>query len=114
MKALTHWGVSFFLTVAVIQLSAQTHTVTNKTDKPAAVTNQEKKTKAGPFHAKLVAVDKTARTITVGKRTFLITSETKINKSGKRATLQDAVIGEPVSGYIKPNEQGNLVATTVN
>ena len=28
--------------------------------------------------------------------------------------LQDGVIGEPVSGYVKPNEQGHLVATTVN
>jgi hypothetical protein len=114
MKALTHWGVFIFLIIAVVNLSGQTHTATNKTAKPPAVTKQEKKPSAGPFHAKLVAVDKTARTITVGKRTFLITSETKFNKSGKPATLEDGVIGEPVSGYVKPNEQGTLVATTVN
>jgi hypothetical protein len=59
-------------------------------------------------------VDKTARTIIVGKRTFLITSETKINKSGKPATLEDGVVGEQVSGYVKPNEQGKLVATKIN
>ena len=114
MKALTHWGVFVFLTIATVNVSAQTYASTNKTAKPAAVTREEKKVNAGPFHAKLVAVDKTARTITVGKRTFLITSETKINRSGKPATLEDGVIGEPVSGFVKPNEQGKLVATKIN
>lgn len=74
----------------------------------------EKKPKAGPFHGKLVAVDKVAKTITVGKRTFNITSETKIKKAGKPATLDDGVVGEEVSGYVKPREDGKLAATTVN
>ncbi len=74
----------------------------------------DKKPSAGPFHAKLTAVDRAARTITVGKRTFQITSETKFNKMGKPATLDDAVVGEEVSGYVKPNDDGKLVATKVN
>jgi len=74
----------------------------------------EKKPKAGPFHGKLIAVDKVAKTITVGKRTFLITSETKIKKAGKPATLDDGVVGEEVSGYIKPKDDGKLMATSVN
>src|SRR5215471_9801947 len=74
----------------------------------------EKKPKAGPFHGRLVAVDKIAKTITVGKRTFLITSETKLKKAGKPATLDEGVVGEEVSGYVKPREDGKLVATTVN
>ncbi len=78
--------------------------------KPATV----KKPSAGPFHAKLAAVDKNGKTITVGKRTFQITSETKLNKAGKAATLDDAVVGEEVSGYVKPNDEGKLVATKVN
>jgi hypothetical protein len=77
-------------------------------------TKTEKKPSPGPFHGKLVAVDKAANTITVGKRTFQITSETRINKSGKPATLDEGVIGEEASGYIKPTEDGKLVATTVN
>jgi len=74
----------------------------------------DKKPSAGPFHAKLAAVDKSGKTITVGKRTFQITSETKLNKAGKPATLDDAVVGEEVSGYVKPNEEGKLIATKVN
>lgn len=74
----------------------------------------EKPAKGGPFHGKLAAVDKVAKTITVGKRTFQITSETKIKKNGKPATLDDGVVGETVSGYIKPGAEGKLMATTVN
>ena len=73
-----------------------------------------KKQTAGPFHGKLAGVDKTAKTITVGKRTFHITSESKISKLGKPATLEAAVVGEEVSGYIKTGDDGKLVATTVH
>jgi hypothetical protein len=102
---------------AAMQSAAQT---TNKpaSKKPATDTQEstkaEKKPAAGPFHGKLAAVDQTAKTISVGKRTFLITSETKIKKEGKPATLQDGMVGEEVSGYVKPNDAGKLVATTVN
>lgn len=106
------------LCAAPSRASAQT------TNKPAAEkksatetqdsTKTEKKPSAGPFHGKLAAVDAVAKTITVGKRTFLITSESKIKKDGKPAMLQDGVVGEEVSGYIKPNDAGKLVATTVN
>jgi hypothetical protein len=101
------------------QLFAQ---ITNKTaaeKRPTTETKEpsktEKKSSAGPFHGKLAAMDKIAKTITVGKRTFQITSETKIKKAGKFATLEDGVVGEDVSGYVKPSAaDGKLVATTVN
>ena len=80
----------------------------------ADVAKPEKPAKAGPFHGKLAAVDKVAKTITVGTRTFQITSETKIKKAGKPATLDDGVVGETVSGYVKPATGGKLMATTVN
>ena len=84
--------------------------------KPATAKKEatDKKPTAGPFHAKLAAIDKTAKTITVGKRTFQITSETKIFRAGKPAKLEDGVIGEEVSGYIKPADDGKLIATKVN
>jgi len=91
---------------------AQTNKV--KAAKPTTEKNEAKKPSAGPFHGKLAALDKAAKTISVGKRTFHITSETRINKSGKPATLDDGVIGEDVSGYVKPTEDGKLVATKVN
>jgi len=88
----------------------------DKPAKPAAEKKptEEKKPSAGPFHGKLAAVDKGAKTITVGKRTFHVTSETKINKGGKPATLNDGVVGEEVSGYVKPTDDGKLVATKIN
>ncbi|HYG34901.1 MAG TPA: hypothetical protein VEC99_08965 [Clostridia bacterium] len=93
--------------------------VTNKA--PAARSNAaesretpKRKPGAGPFHGKLLALDKTAKTITVGKRTFYLTSATKIRKGDSPATLEDGVVGEIVSGYVKPAEDGRLMATTVN
>jgi len=80
------------------------------------VTKKDAATKskaAHPFHGKLAAVDKIAKTIKVGESVYQITSATKITKDGKPATLEDGVVGEPVSGYVKPTEDGKMAATTV-
>ena len=66
-----------------------------------------------PFHGRLAAVDKTARTIRVGKSIYQLTSETRITKGGKLATLDDAVVGEETAGYVKPTEEGKLAAASV-
>ena len=52
---------------------------------------------AHPFRGKLAAVDKTAKTIKVGKSIYQITSETRLLKGGKPATLGDGVVGEAPS-----------------
>jgi len=99
-----------------LQVSAQT---TNKAsgDKKTATTTKDskgtKKPSGHPFHGNLASVDKVAKTITLGKSTYRITSETKIMKAGKPATLEDGVIGEEVGGYAKPNDAGVMVATSV-
>ena len=49
----------------------------------------------------------------MGESVYQITSETKISKDGKPATLEDGVVGEPVTGYVKPSEGGKMAATTV-
>ena len=67
-----------------------------------------------PFHGKLDMVDTNAMTLTVGSRTFQITSETKITKNGQPAILADGVVGQPVSGYYKQDEDGKLTASTVH
>jgi hypothetical protein len=72
-----------------------------------------KKKAAHPFHGKLAAVDQTAKTIKVGESIYQITSETKIVKAGKPATLADGVVGEEVGGYAKPTEDGKMAATSV-
>src|ERR1043166_898162 len=74
----------------------------------------KKKANPHPFHGTLGGVDKTAKTITVGKMTYQITSETKITKDGKPAMLEDGVVGENVTGYIKPTDDGKLVASAVH
>ena len=103
------------LTASPTLLLGQTNTNKAPVEKKAAVKDAaEKKPVAGPFHGKLAALDKTAKTITVGKRTFQVTSETKIHKAGKPATFEEGVVGEEVSGYVKPTDDGKLVATTVN
>ena len=68
---------------------------------------------AHPFHGNLAAVDKAAKTIKLGKSVYQVTSETKITKDGKPATLDDGVVGEPVSGYAKPTDDGKMAATMV-
>ena len=69
---------------------------------------------AHPFHGKLAAVDKVAKTITIGKSVYHVTSETKIKKGDKPAILEDGVVGEPVSGFAKPMEGGKMFASSVN
>ena len=73
------------------------------------------KTKHGaPFHGTVDGLDTNAMTLTVGSRSFQITSETHIMKDDKPAILADGVAGQPVTGYYKPEENGTtLDAVTV-
>ena len=83
--------------------------------KKAAVEKAEKAGKSGaiPFRGKISAVDKTAKTITVGERAFQITSETRIMKAGKPATLNDAAVGEEIGGSYTKADDGKLTARSV-
>jgi hypothetical protein len=119
LKSILRIGAISLLAAAVAgmptQLLAQS-TNSPATTKKSATTKKDsaaKKKSAHPFHGNLAAVDKTAKTIKLGESVYLITSETKITKDGKPATLDDGIVGEPVSGYVKPTEDGKMVATTV-
>ncbi|HHY86169.1 MAG TPA: hypothetical protein GYA07_11670 [Verrucomicrobia bacterium] len=98
------------LTSSPVQLSARA------ADSPAAQKSEgsARKPSVTPFHGKLKAVDVEAKTIEVGTRTFKITSETKITKDGRPATLADAVVGENVGGAYRKADDGSLNVTTVN
>jgi hypothetical protein len=74
---------------------------------------KHKKHEVLPFHGKLAAVDTNAMTLTVGTRTFEITSDTKISKADKPATLADGVVGEMVGGAYKKGTDGKLTATSI-
>ena len=104
--------VSAILNLCSLPVAAQS---TNKASSKKETTKESgKKATSGPFHGKLASMDKSAKTITVGKRTFQVTSDSKIKRADKPATLEDAVVGEAVSGYVKANDSGQLVATTLN
>jgi hypothetical protein len=65
------------------------------------------------FRGTVSLVDTNAMTFTVGKRTFNITSETRITKNGEPATLEDIAVGDKVGGAYKKDDDGKLNATTV-
>lgn len=61
-----------------------------------------------PASGKITSVDKTAKTIKVGERVFAITDTTRIQKAGKKATIEDATTGEEVGIYYKEADGGKL------
>jgi hypothetical protein len=66
-----------------------------------------------PFRGKVKSVDNNAKTLSVGNETFQITSETKIIKMGKPATLADGEEGEQVAGSYKKEADGKLNAVSI-
>ena len=86
-----------------------------KEEKPAAGSEATPKPKSDtmPFKGKIASVDKAAKTLTVGERTFQITADTKIMKGGKPATLDDAVAGEEVGGVAKKSADGKLTVQSL-
>jgi len=80
----------------------------------AATPPEKKQRTTMPFHGKLKAIDATAKTITIGERTFQVTSDSKIFKNDKPATLADAAVGEEAGGSYKKTEDGKLDVLTVH
>lgn len=97
----------------VVSVQAEDHNP--KTDAPAAPAKSKRDSL--PFHGKLAAVDKSAMTITLegkeSQRVFQVTPSTKIIKTGKPASLDDAVVGEDVGGAYRKNEQGKMEALSL-
>jgi len=100
--------------VAVFAAESVEAQSTNKTATSKKGQERPAQKSAHPFRGKLAAVDKAAKTITIGKSVYHITSETKINKGGKPATLEEGVVGEEATGYAKPMEGGKMYASTLN
>jgi hypothetical protein len=119
LKYVLKFGAIGLLAAAIA--GAPTQLLAQTTNKPAATkkaavekkASAEKKRTGGGVHGNLAAIDKVAKTITVGKHTYQITSETKINKAGQPGTLDDGVVGEYVSLGYKAAEDGKLNATKV-
>jgi hypothetical protein len=109
LKAGAYGLLSLSILALPIAASAQS------TNKPAVEKKSAKKdsAKGHAFHGKLVSVDKTEKSISVGKSTYFVTSDTKITKDGKPAVLEDGVVGEECGGYVKTNTTGKAVLTSL-
>jgi hypothetical protein len=89
------------LLAAAIAL-APTQGLAQEKKKDDATSEKKGKRQGGiPFRGKIDAVNKDAKTVKVGERTFQITDETRIRKDGNTATLDDAVVGDEVRGSYK-------------
>lgn len=91
--------IAAFAAVSVIPAIAADDKPGDKKEAPA---------RAIPFRGKIAAVDKQAKTVKVGERTFQITSDSKIAKAGKPATLDDATVGEEVGGAYREGADKKL------
>ena len=92
--------------------SLGTHALKAADHKPNAAEKDSGK-KAGPkhvpFHGTIDSIDKDAKTIKVGERTFVATAETKFTKGGKSAAFDDAKVGEEVGGTYHEATAGKLM-----
>jgi hypothetical protein len=91
--------VAAFAATALLPVNAQDAKPADKKEAPA---------RAIPFRGKISAVDKQAKTVKVGERTFQITADTRIMKAGKPATLDDATVGEDVGGAYREGADKKL------
>jgi hypothetical protein len=110
-KFVLKYSLLGMLAIAVAGTPVALRAQTTATNAPAAPKKPSKRLL--PFHGKLKAVDNTAKTISVGKETIQITSETRITKTGKPATLEDAVVGGEVAGAYRKDAEGNLNALSL-
>ena len=104
------------LAIATVNTSMPVYAADKPTEKVTEV--PKKKVKGMPFNGKVSGVDKPSKSITLeGKekaRTFQITSETKISKDKKPATLEEVIVGDNVGGYARENAEGKLEVVTLN
>jgi hypothetical protein len=121
MKSTIQKAVIGLLTLGLVGFALQGSAQTEDkapAKKPASENSKKeeaKKQRTLPFRGTLTAVDKAARTLTVGKRVFQITSETKVCKGPEKApaTLADAVIGERITGSYQQTADGKLMARSI-
>jgi len=121
MKKFILSGLAGLLAMAIAGAPAALHAqastnaapVEKKADKKPTAEKKTNTQKSLPFRGKVKAIDNNAKTLSVGNETFQITSETKITKLGKPATLSDGAEGDQVAGSYHKEADGKLNATMV-
>ena len=90
------------LTLLIAALTTCTSVHVVAADTPAAPAEKKSaKARPLPYRGKITSVDKQAKTVTIGERVFQVTSDSKITKAGKPATLDDVTAGEEVGASYK-------------
>jgi hypothetical protein len=97
--------------VAAMALNLSTPILADDGAAPPATAKATEKGKFMPYRGKISAVDKTAKTITLGgkgkERVFQVAADTRILKDGQPATLDDVQVGEQARGQARLSSQGN-------
>jgi len=105
------------LTLSPYQSPAQEKKNENAAEKSGGAQGEASKAqnthRAIPFRGKVDAVDKAAKTVKVGTRVFAVSAETKIQKDGKAATLEEITVGEPIRGSYRQADDGKLNAVSL-
>jgi hypothetical protein len=101
------------LVAAILAAMPATGRAADATNAPAATMPKVKKNGVS-FHGKVTAVDTNAMTLTIATQTFNLTSETRVTKDGRPATLSEISVGESVRGTFKTDAAGKLTATAIN
>jgi len=123
MRKMTAFALVSCLSLSATALIAQT-TPSTSMDKPATTTGTmtkttsttAKKTTTHAMSAKgaVTAMDATAKTITVGDKTFATTDTTKYMAHGKKAMMSDVKVGDMVSvSYTKDGDTMTATKVTV-
>jgi len=79
----------------------------NAPEKPASVA------RAIPMRGTVAAVDKDAKTVTVGERVFHVNAETKVMKGNDAATLAEVKVGDVIGGNYTKGDDGKLTAKMI-
>jgi len=107
------------LLMATMVLAPVAGIAQDKPDKPkapAAGIAPEKSapaTRAIPMRGTVAAVDKEAKTVTVGERVFHLNAETKVMKGNDAATLADVKVGDVIGGNYTKGDDGKLTAKMI-
>jgi hypothetical protein len=124
MRKMTAFALVSCLSLSATALVAQT-TPSTSMDKPATTTGTmtktttAKKTTKTTVHAMsakgaITAMDATAKTITVGDKTFATTDTTKYMAHGKKSMMSDLKVGDMVSvSYTKDGDTMTATKVTV-
>ncbi|MEP7249652.1 MAG: DUF5666 domain-containing protein [Spartobacteria bacterium] len=104
---------AFCLAALILGAPSSAPAKEKKTETATASESPMAKPRAIAYHGKVASIDASAKTFTIGKRTFVVTDKTQITKEGASATMADIAVGEKASGSYWKKDDGTLEAKSV-